>query len=70
MLIENIEMFSNYTFALSDYTFAPKARVTLVLDIESLMDATAVLPREQLAEKFLSNWETAYADYMKKLIKE
>jgi hypothetical protein len=63
MLIESMEMFS-------DYTFTPKARVTLVLDIESLMDATAVLPREQLAEKFLSNWETAYADYKKKMIGE
>jgi hypothetical protein len=64
MLIENIENFVDTD------TFEPKVRVTYVLNIESLMDATAVLPREQLAEKFLSNWETAYADYMKKLIKE
>ena len=64
MLIENIENFVDTD------TFEPKARITYVLNIESLMDATAVLPREQLAEKFLSNWETAYADYMTKLIKE
>jgi hypothetical protein len=64
MLIENVEMFVDKD------TFAPKARVTLILDIESLMDATAVLPREQLAEMFLSKWETAYADYKKKMIGE
>jgi hypothetical protein len=61
MLIENVQMF------IDNETFKPKSRVTLVLDLESIQDSM-LLPKEERAIKFLDTWETAYADYMKKMI--
>lgn len=62
MLIENAQMF------IDNETFKPKSRVTLVLDLEALQDDIVLLSKEERAIKFLDTWETAYADYTKKMI--
>ena len=57
MKILKIEMAVNVS------TFKPEANVEVLVNVEELQDNYVMMTREQLAEWFLSSYETARAEF-------